>query len=252
MIINSDVNILGGLSDLNLIRVFLDKTNRSEGVSGGHRAYTSIRTDKAVKRFEKSIRGTMLHFENDDVKYIITDCIKSEGMSSDSLYLLFLNASKNNDLLNYLNKSVFFPALYGGRIGIKSEEVIACLNDLKSKESSIQEWSDTTITTTASKYLTLLKKFNLLEGSTSKSIKHTFLNDKVFVLFIYWLISIEGASNLTKSNWLQYFFLESDLFLERIMQKKYTKYYHMNYNGEQLRIEPVLPYQHIYNELTKS
>lgn len=252
MIINSDVNILGGLSDFNLIRVFLDKTNLYEGVSGRHRAHTSITTEKAVKRFEKAIKGTMLHFDNDAVRYIITNCIQSEGISNDSLYLLFLNASKNNDLLNYLNESVFFPALYCGRIGIKTEEVIACLYDLKGKEPGIQKWSDTTIKTTASKYLTLLKKFNLLEGTISKSIIHTFLNDKTFVLFIYWLVAVEGSSNLINSSWLKYFFLEQNLFIDRILLKKYSKYYHLNYNGEHLRIEPVLPYQHIYNELTKS
>ncbi len=55
-----------------------------------------------------------------------------------------------------------------------------------------------------------------------------------------------------KSDWLEYFYLDRDLFLERVMQKKYSKYYNLYYNGEQLRIEPIKSYQQIYHELTKS
>lgn len=252
MIINTDINILGGLPDINLINVFLEDTPAPLDSAGGHRSFTSIRTDRAVKRFESAIIGTILHYKNDEVKSMLTTCLRSEGITADSLHLLFLNSSRNNDLLHYLNKSVFFPALYSGRIGIKTEEVTACLNDLKSREPALQSWSDTTIKTTASKYLTLLKKFNLLEGSKNKSIKRIFLNDKVFVLYIYWLVAIEGAANLMKSDWLEYFYLDRDLFLERVMQKKYSKYYNLYYNGEQLRIEPIKSYQQIYHELTKS
>lgn len=252
MVVNSDVNILGGLPDFNLIKVFFEDTPVSVDSSGGHRAYTYIRTDKSVKRFEKAITGTILHYKNNEVESIITTCLRSEGITADCLHLLFLNSSQNNDLLNYLNKSVFFPALYSGRISINTDEVEACLKDLKETEPSIQSWSDSTIRTTASKYLTLLKKFNLLEGSVKKSIKHTFLNDKVYVLFIYWLVAIEESSDLLSSNWMQYFFLEPDLFRERAVQKKYSKYYHLNYNGVQLRIEPIISYKNIYYELTKS
>jgi hypothetical protein len=41
MIINTDVNILGGLSDFNLINVFLEDTPASSDAVGEHRSFTA-------------------------------------------------------------------------------------------------------------------------------------------------------------------------------------------------------------------
>lgn len=252
MTINSDINVLGSLLDFNLITLFLNDCIESLNKNGGHRSYTAIKTDKSVQRFEKAITGTLINFKNKDLESIFRSIASAESISNDSLYLIFLNASNNNELLNYLNESVFFPALYSGRVGIKTTEVTACLNDLKQTEPNLQKWSDSTIETSASKYLTLLKKFNLMEGTLNKTIAHTYLNDKMFVIFIYWLLSVEQKTNILESPWLKYCFLEKPSFIERVMQKKFSKYYNINFNGDKIKIEPVISYQNIYYELTKS
>jgi len=251
MIINSDINILGGLPDLNLISVFFNNTIESLDNEGGHRSYTSIKTDKSVKRFEKAITRTLLYFRNEEIEQIFRSIISTESLSNDCLFFVFLNASLNNDLLNYLNSTIYFPALYSGRISIKTPEVIACLMELRSEQKEMQNWSDSTLETTASKYLTFLKKFNLMEGTLNKSITHAYLNDKMFVIFIYWLLSVELKPNILESNWLQYCFLEKHLFIDRVMQKKFSKYFNLNFNGEKMKIEPIISYQDIYYELTK-
>jgi len=252
MNINSDINILGSLPDLNLISLFLNDSIKSLNKIGGHRSYTAIKTDKSVQRFEKAITGTLLNFKNIELEHIFRSIVSAESISKDSLFLIFLNASSNNELLNYLNESVYFPALYSGRVSVKSAEVAACLTYLKQSEAGIQKWSDTTIETTASKYLTLLKKFNFMEGSLNKTITHTYLNDKMFVIFVYWLLSVEQKPNILESPWLEYSFSEKHIFLERVMQKKFSKYYNLNFNGDKLKIEPLITYQNIYDELTKS
>ncbi len=252
MTINSDINVLGSLPDLNLISLFLNDSIESLNKSGGHRSYTAIKAEKSVQRFEKAITGTLINFKNKELEHIFRSIVSTESISNDSLFLIFLNASINNELLNYLNESVFFPALYSGRVGIKTMEVTACLNDLKQIESDLQKWSDSTIETTASKYLTLLKKFNFMEGSINKTIAHTYLNDKMFVIFIYWLLTVEEKPNVLESLWLKYCFLEKQSFKERVMQKKFSKYYNLNFNGDRMKIEPIISYQNIYNELTKS
>lgn len=251
MTINSDINVLGSLPDLNLITLFLNDSIESLNKNGGHRSYTAIKTDKSVQRFENAITGTLINFKNKELEHIFRSIVTAEYISSDSLFLIFLNASNNNELLNYLNQSVFFPAMYGGRVGIKTTEVTACLNDLKQSEPDLQKWSDSTIETTASKYLTLLKKFNFMEGSVNKTISHTYLNDKMFVVFVYWLLTVEQKPNILESSWLKYCFLEKQSFIERVMQKKFSKYYNLNFNGEKMKIEPIINYQNIYNELTK-
>lgn len=249
MKINTDINLLGGLPDWNLINVFLKESISSMRDGGGIHSYTTIKTDKSVKRFEKAISSTLIKFINTDVEAIIRDIFIDEKVSNDSLLLIFWNASFNNELLNYLNDQVYFIAFYSGRISIKQEEVVACLKDLRERESELKKWSDSTINVTASKYLTLLKKFNLMEGSHNKTIIHPFLNDKMFVLFVYWIKGIEEKSNLLESEWIKYSFCELTLFIERLMQKKFTKYYEINYTGDKLRIELTYPYEKIYHAL---
>lgn len=252
MTLNSDINILGGLPDLNLIKQFMNDSIESLNSRGGHRSYTAIKTDKSVHRFEKAITDTLLTFKNSTLKPIVTNMVNAESISNDCLFLFFLNASNNNELLNYLNNSVYFPALYSGRVSIKTTEVLACLNDLKQTEQELHKWSDSTLQVTASKYLTLLKKFHLMDGSVNKTITYTYLNDKMFVIFVYWLLTVEPKPNLLESPWLNYAFSEKQFFLERVMQKKFSKFFNLNYNGDKLMVEPLISYQNIYDELTKS
>ena len=172
MKINSGINILGGLPDWNLLSVFLRESLESMRNSGGVHTFTAIKTDKSVKRFENAISATLIKFLNPEIEALVRDSMISEGLSRDSLLLLFWNASFNNELLHYLNEHTFFASFYSGRISIKQDEVFACLKELSETESKLKEWSDSTLNVTASKYLTLLKKFNLMEGLHNKTILH--------------------------------------------------------------------------------
>ena len=249
MIINSDLNILGGLADWNLINIFLKESIGSLRKGGGTHTYTAIKTDKSIKRFEKAISATLIKFCNAGVEALVRNTHTGEKISNDSLLLIFWNASFNNELLNYLNTEIYFLAFYSGRISIKPDEVVACLKDLKEREIELKKWSDSTLKITASKYLTLLKKIHLMEGSLNKSIVHPYLNDKMFILFVYWLASIESKSNLLESEWLKYSFCERAVFIERLMQKKFAKYFQLNYTGDKLKIETTVPYEKIYHAI---
>ncbi len=247
--INTDINILGSLPDWNLINVYLNEGIGSFKRNGGVHSYTSIKTDKSIKRFEKAISSTLIKFCNSDVELLIRDIFSGENITNDSLLLIFWNGSYNNELLNYLNTEIYFPAFYSGRISIKQDEVVACLKDLKERKVKLKKWSDSTLQTTASKYLTFLKKLHLMEGSLKKTIVHPYLNDKMFILFVYWIKAIELKPNLIESDWLKYSFYERSVFLERLMQKKFTKYYQINYTGDKLKIETTIPYEKIYNAI---
>lgn len=247
MIINSDINVLGSLPDWNLINVFLKDNISSLRKVGGVHTYTAIKTDKSVKRFEKAISATLIKFYSAKVEVLVRDILENEGISNDSLLLIFWNASFNNELFNYLNTQTYFLAFYSGRISIKQDEVAACLKDLKEREIELKKWSDSTLQITASKYLTLLKKFHLMEGSLNKTILHPYLNDKMFVLFIYWIAAVEAKTNLLESEWLKYSFCEKSVFIERLKQKKFAKYFQLIYTGDKLKIETTMPYEKIYH-----
>lgn len=247
MVINTDINILGGLPDFDLVNHFLFRNKTESESQNEHFNYTSIKTDKSVKRFERAIIDTFLRFKSNKVEILIKSILAEELITENSLQMLFWNSSVNNDLLHYLNSQVYFPSFYTGKLVIKKEEVSACIKELKESEKAIQNWTIITIDTLSGKYLTLLKKFKLMEGVLNKTIIHPYLNDKMFVLFIYWLSALDTKSNLLESEWLKYSFCELSIFIERVLQKKFSKFFHLNYTGDKLKIETSIPYENIYD-----
>ncbi len=244
MNINTDINILGGLPDFNLVNIFLKKIKESDLPQT-----TRIKTVKSIKRFEKAINNTLIKFANQDIANLFSKILNSEGISQDSMLMLFWNASLNNELLDYLNIHVYFPALYSGRVMIKKDEIVACIMELKQSEPPLKSWSESTINTTASKYLTLLRKFNLMEGSAQKTIRHTYISDKLLILFLYWMLAIESKSNILESRWLEYCFLEKETFVRRVMEKRFMKFLNINYTGDRLTMNTMMNYEDIYDEL---
>ena len=252
MTINTDINILGGLPDWNLIQIFLDENMDPIQEKGGIQSYTSIKTQRSVTLFEKAINRNLLTFKNNNIKSIVSKAINLDGITNDILIILFWNASANNDLLYYLNDQVYFPAFYSGRVALRKAEVLACIKDLREREQDLKKWSESTMEVTSSKYLTLMMKFGLMQGSAQKSIVHPYISDQLFVLFVYWLVAMADKPNLVDSPWLKYSFHEKLIFIERLMQNKFSKYYNVFYTGDNLKVEPVLPYEMIYEYATKS
>lgn len=248
MKINSNINIIGGIPDWNILSAFSTKMPSDMRVHEPVNLY-SIKTTRAFKRFESAITETILKYHNSEVQSLVSDILSAEFISNDCLLLLFWNASFNDDLLNYLNTQTYFLSFYSGRISIKQDEVAACLKDLRESEPTLKKWSDSTLQITASKYLTLLKKFHLMQGSLNKTIVHPYLSDKMFVLFVYWINAIESKTNLLESEWLKYSFCERSVFIERLMHKKYSKYFQLNYTGDKLKIETTMPYENIYHAI---
>jgi hypothetical protein len=132
---------------------------------------------------------------------------------------------------------------------LKNDEVVACLKDLQGSNPQIANWSESTIETTASKYLTLLKKFTLLDGRQKKSINHPALDDALFIVFVYWLTGISEQTNIIDSPWLKYAFIEQQHFVEKLLQKKFSKFFNVVYLGDNLKIETTIPYEELYDKL---
>lgn len=248
MNINSDVNILGGMPDFNLIRIYIAGEAKDKSTSEIQMQYSSIKTEKAFKRFQKAIEKSMNTFKNEKIQQVIQTLCSEQDLDETMLLVFFWNMSLNNDLFSYLNEHVYFPTLFSGRTTVTAEEVVACLKELKQEEPELKEWSDSTIDITASKYLTLLKKFGLLDGAIKKKIIYKNLSKKQFVLFLYWLMQAEDTTNLGDSIWMKYSFMEKEYFIERCLQHKYTKYINVNFNGDILRAEPLLSYEEVCHE----
>lgn len=247
MHINSNINILGGLPEFELIKTFLiDLDNQGKS----HLEYSDIRTLKAVNRFKKAIQESFVS-KTVDINNLFLPYLKEKSIN-ENLYFLFLLFSFNNDLFKYLNDTVFFPVYYSGRRIIKKEEVEICLKDLQKTNEKLGNWSDSTITTTASKYLTLLKKFGLLKGVQKKEIIYKNLSSEEFLVFIYFLSIAEENSNKINSEWIKYSFYENEFFLQKVLEKQLLRYIEVQYNGDNLKLKPIVNYDKLYETLKSS
>ena len=74
----------------------------------------------------------------------------------------------------------------------------------------------------------------------------------MFVIFIYWITAIEQGSNLLRSEWLSYGFMETELFLERLKKKSFTDYFNIYYTGDNLKIETKIEYENLYEIITRN
>lgn len=247
MHINSEINVLGSIEDLHLVELILNNAKVSNYRS--LQSNSQIKTEKSFDRYKKAIQSVMLHFPNKKIETLLKTVIQNESISPNSLFLLFWNTAYNNDLFHYLNQHVYFPALYSGRTSLKNDEIDACLMELKATSPEIQSWSKETIHIIASKYLTLLKKFQLVEGKTKKELLHYYLTDMQFLLFLYWVKGIDHKSNILSSHWLPYSLMEKEAFMERILQKKYKKWLDFSFTGEKLSFEMNKSFEEAYYEL---
>lgn len=244
MKINSNINIIGGLADFNLIKHFLLE---EKGSITQHIEFTDIRTEKAVKRFKKAIIESF-GTDNENLKLLFLEFVKNQSVDNLN-YLLFLMFSYNNDLFKYLNDNVYFPIYFSGRKSIKKEEVLLCMRDLQKKNQKLKQWSESTLNTTASKYLTLLKKLGAATGVNKKEIvyKNATFND--FILFNYFLTEVDLNSNKFHSSWLPYSFFETEFFIRQILDKRLIPFLEINFIGDNLKMKTLINYKDLYHAL---
>jgi hypothetical protein len=65
-------------------------------------------------------------------------------------------------------------------------------------------------------------------------------------------VAISDKPNLVSSQWLAYSFSEKQTFLDRLLQKKFSKYFNVIYTGDNLNIETLIPYESIYEYISQS
>jgi hypothetical protein len=138
-----------------------------------------------------------------------------------------------------LNNLLFLKYYYQGRAEFPAKDVEAYLKDLINRTEELQgRWSENTISTIASKYLTVLKKLNLLEGTQKKSFCFIRISDELIVclIHIYSLMNLQGA-NFLDHEFSQWMFISKDSILERLKKIGKKDWIKMNYTGSSLRVE---------------
>ncbi len=252
MIINSDINIIGSIPDYHLIysAIPLLSTNQIdlEKMLVENNEF-NFRTEKSRKRFLSALNSAFIS-KNENVNDLTAALIvylKNDETSR--AILLFWIFSINNKLFFELNKDVFLKYYFQGRAELPKETVIAYIKDLISKNNELKgKWSEITVNTIASKYLTILKKLHLLEGNQKKRFCHVKISDELLAVFIHLIGLLESKkSNFLEDELIAFTFISKDIILERLKKIGKKDWIKMNYTGTSLNVEASFNTNNIIN-----
>lgn len=239
---NTDINIVGSIPDYHLIYKALPllyaKNDKLIQILVKDNEF-NLRTEKSRKRFLSALNSAFVCEDNTINQFIGNILNEKDINDKNKAIILFWLFSINNELFRELNNKLFLKYYYQGRAEFPVKDVEAYLKDLISRTEELQgRWSENTISTIASKYLTILKKLNLLEGTQKKSFCFISVSDELIVCLIhmYSLMNQQGA-NFLEHEFSHWMFISKDSILERLKKIGEKDWIKMSYTGSALRVE---------------
>ena len=248
---NGDINSLGGIQDFHLIYEALrsyfqgDDDFKERLVEKNEFA---IRTAQGRGRFYRGIKSSVLKFKNEEHHDLYQSFFQQLNEDVPYNLLLFWLLCQNNVLFEKLTREVYLKYYFNGKVSITGDEVFAYLLHLQETEKSFGDlkWTRKTMIPIASKYLTILRKLDLLDGKQKKQLKHVHVSDKALVIYLYIMKScFPELSNILKSDFLIFSFLTPQRFSEQIKKTAQKGWFEMTYNGTNLNIDTTINYNQL-------
>lgn len=239
---NTDINIVGSIHDYHLIYkalpLLIIKDDQLLQILIKDNEF-NLRTEKSRKRFLSVLNSAFVNEDRAVNEFVGIIFDSKEFDEKSKAIFLFWVFSINNELFRELNNKLFLKYYYQGRAEFPAKDVEAYLKDLINRTEELQgRWSENTISIIASKYLTILKKLNFLEGTQKKSFCFIGVSDELIVCLIhlYSLLNQQGA-NFLDHEFSQWIFISYDSILERFKKIGKKDWIKMNHTGSALRVE---------------
>ncbi len=192
---NSTVIVVGSIPDYSNM---IDYINQNYGMTSAEDRFI-FRTSKATSRFKKAVTDGFINFSSEAHKSLFLQSLESQEYSpEEKLIILFWQFIYCNTLFRDVTDCVFLRFLYSGRSSIEQSDVEAYLNHLKKTCPEDIAFSDSTLSTIASKYLTVLKKFGLADGRIKKIIRAPHISSRLFVYMVT-ILNVESTDVLNQS-----------------------------------------------------
>lgn len=241
---NSDINVIGSIPDYQLIVKTIklysvdDKAMRDAIIK---RNEFDFKTENSRKRFLAAVNSAFLNFQNKDHEELITDLFSHHISLKTQQLILFWQFSFSNRLFFEISRDVFIKNYFSGRVLFAKEDIVAYIKDLSSSTPELKgKFTDLTISTIASKYLTVLKKLDLVEGKQKKSFKHIQVSNEALVVFLHLLNAVEpNGADILQSKYSLLAMVSPESFAERVKLLAKKDFFNMSFNGVALKIEPI-------------
>lgn len=214
---NSTVNVIGGVPDY---MSMIDFINCECGY--GNSDTFNFRTAKATSRFKKAVVDAFISFESDEHRQLFLEALNSSDFSNEEkMIIMFWQFLFCNRLFAEVTDNVFLRALYSGRTSISASDVEAFIKHLKIQSPEDMPWSDSTIKTTASKYLTVLKKFGFADGKIQKAINAPHISSSLFVYLVKFALLAYPENDDLNNPMFRFSFLDNQSIINRLKTIEY-------------------------------
>ncbi len=249
--LETSINVIGGLKTIdtaiNVIQTyFLESTLLNQKLTSA----IHLRTEKSINRIEHAIKKVFLQFINEDHQELFRSIFVEQTHKFNINLILFWQISLNNKLFYEISTKLLMKNYFSGRTTINKEEIIGFIKELIHQSNEKVDWSEITIETLATKYMSILSKLNILSGKRDKIFNYISLTTEELVLFIYFAkLYSQSSSNFLNNPFIELSFIPKEDLGNRIKKLASKEYFNFTSDGQSINIELKYNYKGIYHEL---
>lgn len=203
-----------------------------------------IRTFKTRSKVSWALKKTILQFANEEHKDLASKVFQEKVPLQDKKFAFLWHFCLNNRLFREITINVFTKVYFSGRAQISKEDIIAYIKDISDKhDPSKPHWSEETVYRLATKYLSLMTKFDFVSDGRVKSFNHIRPSAEALVIFLYFAnLFAPNIKNIMDNELIPASFIVKEDIQGKLKKLSMKGFYDMSFNGLALNIE--LKYSH--------
>ena len=245
---NSNINIIGSIADINVIFQFLS----DKSLNSSHDYLPKIRTSKSKERIINGIKSAFASYASANHESLLVNVFEHENLNQLKSFALFLQFNYTNKLFFLLNKNLLIKSIRNGKVNLSSKDVIAFISSLKETEIDLKGWSESTIITVARKYISFLKKLGFIKAGRKNELVYFMPTEPMLVFFIYFIKSVDiYITDLFKCEYINFIFVEKIMLIELVKTISLKEFFNVRTNGEELFADLKYEYSEVVDALSK-
>jgi hypothetical protein len=239
---NTAVKDIAGLKDYSLIFNIINAYfagAESTGSKIENENEFDIRTSKTRTKVSWAINKSVLQFVNEEHKSLVSKVFQESVPLQDKKFAFLWHFCLNNRLFREITINVFSKVYFSGRAQISQDDIIAFIKSISDKkDKSKPDWSEDTLYRVATKYLSLMTKFDFVSTGRVKSFNHIRPSPEALALFLYFAnLYKPEVTNILENELLSASFIAKEDIHDRLKKLSLKGFFHMNFNGVALNIE---------------
>ncbi|WMS94479.1 DUF1819 family protein [Pseudoalteromonas sp. HL-AS2] len=239
---NTAIKDIAGLKDytliFNIISAYFFEPNLTGSKITDENEF-DIRTSKTRTKVSWAINKSILQFASEEHRELVSKVFHKNIPMQDKKFAFLWHFCLNNRLFREITTQVFTKVYFSGRAQISQDDIIAYLKErILLDGSDMPSWSEDTLYRVATKYLSLMTKFDFVSTGRVKSFNYIRPSAEALVLFLYFSnLFVPSTKNIFDNELLPASFIAKEDIQDRLKKLSKKGFFDMSFNGVALNIE---------------